>query len=97
MIAVDWLKEKTGFKRLPPICYPFVFPFYLIFSFISALHVAIRWLLGFWICDYCGRSYGIKDDKYKIHISDYAEDENYNKCLACLTIEKLTDKKLQPK
>lgn len=94
MNAIDWLKNTTGIKRIPPICYPLVAPFIAIFFVFLGIYGSIRWLLGFWTCDFCKRSYSIRDEKHEIHMQ---EDWTQHKCDACITYEKLSGETLPAK
>lgn len=48
-------------KRLPPILVPF-------WAVIYAIDFSVKWLLGFWECRNCHKTYWVKDDRYKVGV-----------------------------
>jgi hypothetical protein len=83
--------DKLRIENLPPILEPFWYLFWLPLFIAYTSFRFIKWLLGYWECDTCGRQYWIKDSKnsYTVGGADYVE--TLHKCDACLVAEKLSE------
>lgn len=52
-------------KRLPPILVPFWYAIFITDRLVRYSYKFILWLLGFWTCKDCGKTYGVFDERYK--------------------------------
>ncbi|MBE7117314.1 hypothetical protein FT641_27065 [Bacillus paranthracis] len=64
-------------KRLPPILYPF----YLAYAIIIQVGFLIGWLLGFWRCHSCKKTYWVTEDYvHRVRGGEYVDI-----CESCYT------------
>ncbi|MGG3644642.1 hypothetical protein [Bacillus wiedmannii] len=73
---------KNPFKRLPPILYPLYIPYGL----ALLLYYFVTWLLGFWRCHNCNKTFWLTDGRYERLVCGEWKDT----CEGCYT--KLTSK-----
>lgn len=82
---------KVGLKRLPPVLVPFAAPFVIIVVIFVILCGLFEWLLGFWRCTQCHRTYWITHDRKATKETEEDFWRDYV-CDPCQTMNFLTGK-----
>lgn len=81
--------NKIGLKRMPPILVPIGIPFIIVALIGVLLFMLFYWLLGFWSCHKCNRTYWVIHDR---KATNKTSDEFWKEhvCDACQTMDALT-------
>lgn len=84
--------NKIGLKRLPPLALILVIPIYLIMTVLYIPAKICMWLLGFWKCHECKKTYWSNTARRAFHDGMDEYDPGEPKiCEHCIIMNQITD------